>query len=631
MRERFLHMEELARHPSRNHRLQYGDISNGECWRACKRIQDQWWPGLSFTVRSPSVLSYTAVLLSFQNSLPSGRRSRLSTELCKLVIDCILTVDDATVDENIRPKVLPWPGIQHENQRLTADGSNRIMFRSLSTDDRFDEIHEEFVDLKGLVNHCLHAALRTRNFGKRVETANFIKGVLRLCRKLVTLGMYSSDESDANGTTPDTLYLLTDPLVKLLQYHNEELLLSSDAAARTNTNSLKSAYTRSQKQSEAGAMITTKMEICKILCLVLKLEEGYFVKRFIVELHKAYENNSIHMEFEFNNPIEQVVTRQNSKRAGSRSQSMTRTGSRAGRSPSPLRSDEGEAVLLDPELFQHFLKLRNFEHKAFDFERLSVGAASKRPFSQGLRQLLAIGHSGLTNDVLKLATRRFCMTEHLIRVLSQIKLLADEDQYRDHKSIKQWASQLNTFDKTSSVWIRTQDKATINEICATITNLTALCLVPVDGDLVPDPFRQGIVRLEAVHEIVLRLFLSVDRASPRRCVPRREDEAVFDACCHFIEAFAASNFDNQLIIFYSGVYERLFNQASIDRSAKLATVLQKVLAGNITVVKQISAGESVLLLLSILSFSFHHGMLACSMLTVGGHHLRIFGEAAGDE
>ena len=108
--------------------------------------------------------------------------------------------------------------------------------------------------------------------GITVDGANFLRAVLRLCRKLVSLGLYGTDPQLMTESTPDSLYLLTKPLVRLLQFNNDELL-SADASSFSDSNTLKkSAYLRAEEQqSGAAALIATKCEILKILFLVMKI------------------------------------------------------------------------------------------------------------------------------------------------------------------------------------------------------------------------------------------------------------------------------------------------------------------------------------------------------------------------
>jgi hypothetical protein len=498
------------------------------------------------------------VMTGRKDTIPTGRRARLSSEICKLLIDRLLTVDGNTT--SIRHKVLPWPDVVLEKV-ATRTG---IQLRA-----------ENDMDIKMFVGRCLHAALQTRSSTKTVDGANFLRAVLRLCRKLVSLGLYGTDPQLMTESTPDSLYLLTKPLVRLLQLNNDELL-SADASSFSDSNTLKkSAYLRAEEQqSGAAALIATKCEILKILFLVMKIEEDYFMKRYVSHLHSAYTNLiggdylDSSSNIKFSNPLQ----------SGDSCDQVDQLAK-----PSASIVDDrsvGDVDAFRESLWEGFVALTEIGHKAFDFESLCSGRSEKRPFTQTLRQLLEVGHPELSNDVLQLATRRYSMTEHLVRNFQRLKLMADVSLASDHQLILKWAAELNMYDATSSVWLRDDNPETIENVVSILTNCSRLCLRPTKDNTAADSYRQEILRLESVHETVLHILASVDDDDG-------EGTSIFDACCFFLVQFSRENFENAMVVFYSGLYSRIKVNRPVQNSATLAVCLERMAHNNMTIVKQL--------------------------------------------
>jgi hypothetical protein len=516
-------------------------------------------------------------------SLPNGRRAQLHAEMCKLVVDRILTVD--TQMSRSRSTVLIWPGI-------AVDKAQKDEF-----------VH--FDELKVFVGKCLQAALHSNHWlqtgNSDVDTTSYVRSVLRICRKLVTLGLYGTDSKHLSEETLDSLYLLTEPLVKLLQYQNTELLQCSKTTFDDEVNTLKSAYMRSEKQSDAAAMILVKSEVCKILAVVLKIEEDHFLKRFILEIHRlqterpasnfTFEDGtrplSIKFTFEdatsesfdealFDNPVQDATLRRSKSPAGHASNSRNLLSAPAG---APHEAD------FHSQLWKAFQALRDSEHKAFDFVSLCRGDPYRKPFRQALRQLLEVGNVELTQDVLELATRRYSITEHLVRSFHNLKLLADETVASDHVKIRTWAGELAMYDATSSVWVSSGDKTTMDHVVDTINNLSRLCAAGSFGKLTPDPLRQEILRLEKLHQTVVRILIAIDGPSPNEGAGNnsvRSDEHLFNACCYFVKQFAASSPRNQLAMFYTGIHKRLSETRDIERTTQLVDALESLARGAYT-------------------------------------------------
>ena len=226
--------------------------------------------------------------------LPTCHRARLYAEMCKLIIDRVLTSNESKAHKAQSAKVLIWPGTAAYSE---GQGVGR----------------QEYDQLKLWAVRCLTAALKSKHWlhskNGDIASSNFVQAVLRICRKLVTLGLYGTNMKTLDDSTLDALFVLTDPLVKLLSHQNAKLLKGNNEGESRIDGQLKSAYQRAQtKQTDEEAMIQVKSEACKILSIILKIQEEYFLKRFVVKMyHETKQYNSMGTDERyrsFENPLE---------------------------------------------------------------------------------------------------------------------------------------------------------------------------------------------------------------------------------------------------------------------------------------------------------------------------------------
>eukprot|EP01051_Picozoa_sp_SAG22_P004810 SAG22_NODE_268_length_13300_cov_161.222862_3_plen_2875_part_00 len=507
--------------------------------------------------------------------LPTQKRARLYAEFCKLIIDRVLTSNERNAQEHSRAKVLIWPG--------TSGYAN---------DENVSPVYDQ---LKTFVRRSLDAALLSDHWLRNEQGAgqsdimctNFVQAVLRICRKLVTHGLYGTDLQTLSNKSLDALYELTEPLVKLLSHQNDKLLASENSALSSQGVSLTRVHRRSQgaQDSEVVAMVEVKSEVCKTLAIVLKIEEDYFLKRFVLKMYEEQadylpEIGGLrgHTSRTFENPYSDDSPQRISKSRG-----------KSGRNGSEDNSSSANVKSIEDHLWQTFKNLKMREHKAFDFVRMSPGDAKTKPFRAALSQLLQLGNSTLNGEVLKLAFRKYRLTERLVSNFHDMKLLADDSLVDAHRQIRTVNMSLIAYDTTSSVWISTGDAEVMRAVIHALRVLTKMCAEVSGKHLIPDALRQEILRLEGVHQTVLNILLAID-ASGRDAHDASSEQlhdTIFRDCCYFVQHFAASNPKNQLAVFYTGIHRAIADPRSIPRTVQLMRLYESLTQANPTIVKQI--------------------------------------------